>query len=319
MKRQKGANRANAGTTESEKPPKPYYETDYGELYLGKAEDTLGLPEFHEKYVGRVQLILISPPFPLNKQKRYGNLVGQKYARWLSGFAKTFEEYLSPNGSIVLEIGNSWESGQPTMSLLGLKSLLAFLRAGKYVLCQEFVCYNPARLPAPQQWVNVDRVRVKDSFTHIWWMAKNAWPKADNRRVLRPYSKAMTELIKTGKYTSGLRPSEYRIGKKSFRKDSGGAIPSSVLTYANTSSNDNYLRFCRQSGLRPHPARMPMGLAKFFVKFLTEPGDIVMDVFAGSNVTGAAAESEGRKWVSVEPNLEYAKSSTGRFKQVSFS
>ena len=58
---------------------------------------------------------------------------------------------------------------------------------------------------------------------------------------------------------------------------------------------------------------MPMELSSFFIKFLTKPGDLVLDPFAGSNTTGAAAEHLHRRWISVEPNKEYVAGSKGRF------
>ena len=222
---------------------------------------------------------------------------------------------LTPSGSIVIELGNAWVPGEPVMSTLALESLLAFLRHGDLKLCQAFVWHNPARLPSPAQWVNVDRIRVKDSFTHIWWMSRSSRPKADNRRILQAYSKSMLDLLKSGKYNDGDRPSEHRIGKDSFLKDNGGSIPSNVLTFSNTASNnDPYLDYCRKHRIDIHPARMPKEVASFFIKFLTDEGDIVFDPFAGSNTTGSVAESLGRKWRAVEPNASYIQGSIGRFR-----
>lgn len=62
---------------------------------------------------------------------------------------------------------------------------------------------------------------------------------------------------------------------------------------------------------------MPVKLAEFFIKFLTEPGDLVVDPFAGSNVTGCVAESLGRRWISIELNPEYAQASMSRFAEAS--
>jgi DNA modification methylase len=154
---------------------------------------------------------------------------------------------------------------------------------------------------------------VKDSFTHIWWLAPSDRPYADNRSVLSPYSTSMKRLLKSKRYNAGPRPSEHRIGKRSFLKDNGGAIASNVLSFSNTSSNDAYQEYCRRNDLRPHPARMQRDVAAFFVKFLTRTGDTVFDPFAGSNTTGAVAESLRRKWVSVETNRDYIRTSRGRF------
>jgi len=262
---------------------------------------------------GRVQLILTSPPFPLNRKKKYGNLQGQQYVSWLSDLAQRFKQLLTPTGSIVMEMGNAWERGQPVMSTLALEALLAFLKTGELKLCQQFICYNPARLPSPAQWVNVERIRVKDAYTHVWWMSASARPTANNRRVLKPYSTSMLTLLRTQKYNAGPRPSEHHIGKKSFLHKHDGAIPSNVLTLSNTSNHDPYLKYCRENDLPIHPARMPAGLADFFIKFLTNRGQLVLDPFAGSNTTGACAGRLDRRWISIEPSIEYIAGSLGRF------
>ena len=156
-------------------------------MFIGTAEQAFKSSRF-EKYLSSAQLIFTSPPFPLNRKKAYGNLTGEAYVDWLASFAVQFKRYLREDGSIVIEIGNAWEQGRPTMSTLALEALLRFRKEGDLFLCQQFVCANPARLPSPAQWVNVDRTRLKDAFTNVWWMSPTERPKADNRRVLSPYS-----------------------------------------------------------------------------------------------------------------------------------
>ena len=295
----------------SRKPSK-MYNTRRGAIYWSTAEHFLN-SKIVDRHKGKIQLLLTSPPFPLNRKKKYGNLRGIPYLKWLASFAPAFRKLLAPGGSIVLELGNAWERGRPVMSTLALEALLEFKREGKLKLVQQFVVHNPARLPSPAQWVNVERIRVKDSFTHIWWLAPSDRPYADNRSVLTPYSAAMRDLLKSKRYNSGPRPSEHHIGKRSFLKDNGGAIASNVLSFSNTSSNDAYQEYCRKNGLKPHPARMQRDVAAFFVKFLTRKGDTVLDPFAGSNTTGAVAETLRRKWVSIEANRDYIRGSRGRF------
>lgn len=289
-----------------------YYQTKSGEMYLSKIEDFIE-SKYGSELKGRVNLILTSPPFPLNRKKKYGNENGRDYLKMLSRLALNLRELLTPDGSIVLEIGNAWVKGNPVMSTLPIRSLLKFLSIGKLQLCEQFVCYNPARLPGPTQWVNVDRVRVKDAFTNAWWMAPSSHPKANNRNVLEEYSPSMKKLLESKKYNSGKRPSEHHIGKTSFLLNNGGAIPSNVLVISNTESSSEYLKFCKKKRLTPHPARMSYYFAKFFIDFLTEPGDIVMDPFAGSNTTGFTAESLGRRWISIEAEENYIRGSIGRF------
>ena len=295
------------------RPPKQtVFQSSLGRMVHGRAEDILSFP-WAQRLKGKVQLIFTSPPFPLNHKKRYGNKQGPAYLEWLADFGPLLRDYLSPDGSIVMEMGNAWEPGEPVMSTLAMESLLAFKNRADLFLCQEFVWNNPAKLPSPAQWVNIERIRVKDSFTRLWWLSTTPRPKASNRRVLTEYSDSMKDLLKTGKYSSGKRPSEHNIGEKSFLVDNGGAIPGSVLTFANTRANDAYQEYCRDEGVEMHPARMPMDLADFFIRFLTEKGDLVLDPFGGSNTTGAAAERLERRWLSIEVSHDYIRGAQGRF------
>ena len=290
------------------------YRKGSGLMYHGKAEEFLNSPDIR-KYYGRVQLIFTSPPFPLNRKKKYGNLQNEQYIQWLTRLAPRFRQLLTKDGSIVVEMGNAWVPGKPLMSTLALRALLRFQQAGRFNLCQEFIAYNPARLPSPAEWVNVQRIRVKDAYTHLWWMSPSVSPKASNRRILVPYSASMNELLAKRKYNSGKRPSEHHIGETSFLKNNGGAIPSNVLVFSNTSNGDSYQEYCRQKQLPLHPARMPAGVAEFFINFLTTPGDIVLDPFAGSNTTGAVASRLKRRWIAVEARKDYVDGSLGRFVQ----
>lgn len=308
-------------------PIEPVYETKLGVAFCCDSLALIQSKQF-QKFKGKIQLAFTSPPFPLNTKKKYGNLQGEEYIEWFAKFAPLLADLTTASGSIVIEIGNAWEPGRPVMSTLVLRALLEFLKKGDLNLCQEFIWYNPARLPSPIQWVNVERIRVKDAFTRIWWMSRSDRPKADNRRVLREYSDSMKKLIKTGKYNSGLRPSQHNIGKKSFMTNNRGAIPPNVvdgddapllgtlLKGTNTRSHDQYQLFCRDKEVPLHPARMPQELAEFFIRFLTEKNDLVFDPFAGSNTTGAVAERLHRRWLSCEADFEYAKSSIARFEAV---
>lgn len=311
-----------------------YQKTEAGKLYVGKSEELLAGP-LRDKLKGQVQLIFTSPPFPLNKKKKYGNFTGEKYVQWLSSFAQLFADLLTPTGSVVIELGNAWEPGRPVQSLIPLQSLMSFVsneEAG-FHLCQEFICHNPARLPSPAQWVTIERIRVTDSYTHLWWMARTDRPKANNRNVLRPYSEATLEMHKRGTYNDGERPSGHHVSKDGFLKNNGGSIAHNVLqieaiepgkdprlpinafSIAHTNSNNYYQRICKEKGIEPHPARMPLQLVDFFVQFLTDPGDVVLDPFAGSNSTGFCAERVGRQWISIEAEKEYALHSKIRFSE----
>lgn len=287
--------------------PKPYYRTRFGAAYLGDAKVLMeGMPS------DSVDLIVTSPPFALRRKKEYGNVDAAIYVDWFRPFGKEFYRILRPRGSLVIDIGGSWNEGEPTRSLYQYELLIDLAKQG-FKLCQEFFWYNPARLPSPAEWVNVRRIRVKDAVDPIWWLAKSPFPKADNKKILKKYSESMVQLLANG-YKPGLRPSGHDISDK-FKHDRGGAIPPNLLTIANTESNSWYLRACANARLKPHPARFPARLPEFFIKFLTESGALVLDPFGGSNVTGEVAEGMERRWLCFELVEKYLQGSRFRFEK----
>lgn len=292
------------------------FETSLGKAYLTSIEGFLQSSEA-EKYKGKVDLILTSPPFPLRAKKAYGNLEGEEYLLWLSDVMTRASDLLSDEGSLVIEVGNSWDKGEPTMSLLPLQALLAVVESTGFSVCQQFICHNPARLPGPAQWVTVNRLRMKDTYTHVWWLSKTPWvKKADNRKVLVPYSDSMKRLLNKKTYNHGIRPSGHDVSETGFAQNHGGAIASNVLTFANTADDKNYVNWCKTIDMKPHPARMPRQLAQFFIDFLTDEGDLVFDTFGGSLTTGATAEASNRQWIATEMSVDYLRGSLGRFTSV---
>jgi site-specific DNA-methyltransferase (cytosine-N4-specific) len=284
----------------------PYYTQNYGSIYLG---DSLQLIKFLPE--SSVNLILTSPPFALIRKKKYGNESAEKYIEWFLPFAYEFKRVLADNGSFILDLGGAYLPGNPVRSIYQYELLVKLCKEVGFFLAQEFYHYNPARLPTPAEWVTIRRVRVKDAVNVVWWLSKTPNPKADNRKVLKPYSQSMQRLLKVG-YKAKMRPSGHEISDK-FQKDNQGAIPPNLLEIPNTESNSAYLRRCKALGIHPHPARFPQGFAEFFIKFLTDEGDLVLDPFAGSNTTGFVAETLHRQWISFEINQDYVAGSRCRF------
>ncbi len=283
---------------------RPAYSTALGATFMIDAIELLRrLPS------NSVDLVMTSPPFALTRQKEYGNERVDRYLQWFMPFCEEIKRVLKDSGSFVLDIGGAWVPGVPVRSVYHFE--LAVKLAKSFRLAQEFYWFNPARLPTPAEWVTVRRLRVKDSVNMVWWFGKTDWPKADNRRVLQPYSESMKGLIRNG-YKAKKRPSGHDISTK-FQRDNGGAIPPNLLQIANTESNSAYIRKCNERGIKPHPARYPEQLVKFFLDFLTDKGDLVIDPFAGSNVTGAVCDQFGRRWLASEIEARYIEGSAVRF------
>ncbi|MBI5327685.1 MAG: site-specific DNA-methyltransferase [Deltaproteobacteria bacterium] len=286
----------------------PYYDTDYGQAFLGDSLEIMKqLPD------SSVNLILTSPPFALTRQKEYGNKLEEHYIGWFLQFSKEFHRLLKNDGSLVIDLGGAYLPGHPVRSIYQYELLVRLCREQNFFLAQEFFHYNPARLPTPAEWVTVRRIRVKDSVNVVWWLSKSEYPKSDNRKVLKPYSDSMKALLKNG-YKAQMRPSGHDISEK-FKTDNGGAIPPNLLGLANTESNSQYMRRCKELEIKSHPARFPKDFADFFIKFTTNRGDLVLDPFAGSNTTGYVAELLNRKWIAIEINEPYLEGSKIRFEE----
>lgn len=285
------------------------YRTERGRMIVGNAEDALrSLP------ADSVDLLVTSPPFALLRQKSYGNLEQREYVDWLVSFGPSIKRVLKPSGSFVLDLGGAYQRGKPIRSLYNFRVLLRLCDEHSFHLAEEFFWHNPAKLPSPIEWVNKRKIRAKDSVNTVWWLAKSENPKSDVRNVLAPYSARMRKLLESPEkfYRPKDRPSGHDIST-AFGRDNGGAIPANLLQYANTESNSVYMRLCKEFSFAAHPARFPKDLPRFFIKFLTEPGDLILDIFSGSNTTGEAAEELDRRWIGIELSRDYAITSAFRF------
>jgi len=287
----------------------PSYTTTRGAAYCGDSLNLLdSLPE------ASVNLVITSPPFALQRQKAYGNKDQGEYLDWLTEFARRVYRVLAPDGSFVLDLGGAYEKGTPARSLYNFRVPIRFCDDLGFYLAEDFYWYNPSKLPSPIEWVNKRKIRAKDSVNTVWWFGKSEWPKADVSKVLTEYSDRMKKLLKDPDafYTPKLRPSGHDIGA-SFAKDNGGAIPSNLLQIPNTESNGQYMSGCKAVDAKQHPARFPAKLPEFFIRFLTDPGDLVLDIFAGSNTAGWVAETIDRQWLAFEECREYVATSAFRF------
>lgn len=278
------------------------YETANGRSVWAEAETAVGL--FTDN---SIDLIVTSPPYPLVTQKDYGNRAEAAHIDWLVGLFAEWKSKLSETGSLFLNMADTWQKGRPTMSLYQERLIIRLCDEIGLNLCQKLFWENPSKMPSPAEWVTVRRVRLTPSVESLYWLSPSPNPKANNAAVLRPYSDGMLRKIAaSGEAAGRRRPSGHVLKAGAFSDDRGGSIPHTLLVAANTSSNDEYTRGCRESGLPVHPARFPEAVPELAIKMLTDPGDLVVDLFGGSARTGKVAERLKRRWAVVEKSLKYA-------------
>lgn len=285
------------------------YKTKKGKAVVGDSLELMkNIPD------NSINLVITSPPFALTRPKSYGNKDQADYIEWILEFTNEVKRIITMDGSFVIDLGGAYQKGSPIRSLYNFRLLIAMCDKQGWKLAEEFFWFNPAKLPSPIEWVNKRKIRVKDSVNTVWWLSKSDFPKANVSNVLTEYSDRMKKLIKDSAkyYTPKLRPSGHDISE-GFGNDNGGAIPSNLLQIPNTESNSQYLRYCKELKIQGHPARFPSKLPEFFIKFLTNEEDTVLDIFAGSNTTGWVAELHGRNWLAFELDHQYLATSVFRF------
>lgn len=285
------------------------FTTELGESIWAECETAVGLFSDHS-----IDLLLTSPPYPLQRTKKYGNRPALAHTEWLLECLSMWKSKLTATGSLVLNLADVWEPGTPTISLYQERLLLRLCDDFGFHLNQRLYWHSPAKMPSPAEWVTVRRVRVTPSVENLWWLSTTPFPKANNRNALRPYSESMKKRLEAGgERRASVRPSGHKLKEGAFTTDCGGSIPHSLIVASNTASNDQYQRMCRDAGLPIHPARFPEQVPEYCIKLMTDEGDLVVDIFSGSTMTGRVAERLGRRWACIEKSLAYAAGGLFRF------
>jgi site-specific DNA-methyltransferase (cytosine-N4-specific) len=260
-----------------------------------------------------IDCIITSPPYNLTRSKSYEyNRSEEEHVRWLTARAEAWKSLLKDTGSVFLNMAEVRIPGRPEVSLWQERIILNMVDRLGYHICEKLFWHSPSKMPSPAEWVTVRRVRVTPAVENIWWLSKTPNPKANNRNVLTPYSESMKRVLEKGT-NAGVRPSGHVVKEGAFSTDNGGSIPHNLLVASHTASNTPYLRRCRESGIKPHPARFPESLPKFAIELTTDPGDIVMDPFGGSLTTAEVCSDLGRHFIVGERSREFIDGGLLRF------
>lgn len=285
------------------------FETDLGKALWATAESAAGVIDDKT-----VNLIITSPEYPLCKPKEYGNRSEESLIDWITELAGEWKRMLVDDGSLVLNVGPVWQRGRPIESVYMERLLLKLIDHVGFHLAQRTYFENPGKVPS-SEWVTVRRVRVKNVIEPIWWLSKTANPKADNRRILLPYSQRMQKLIAKGgqkRDWHNRTPAGHSGTNGGFGRDNGGSIPSNLITTTNSASNDFYHRMCRQYGIPAHPATFGDDVPSYFIQLLTDEGDLIYEPFSGSGKVIAECERLNRRWIANDRSLTYISGSKFR-------
>lgn len=288
------------------------FSTDLGIALWGNCQDVLNALD------DEITLCLMSPPYPLAKPRKYGNPDEAEYVQWLCRLIEPAIKKLRQGGNLLLNVSNDiFERGLPSRSLYVERLTLALSGMG-LSLMDRCVWVNPTKPPGPVRYASIQRNQLNAGYEHCLWLTNN--PRqvvADNRRCLQPHSTTQERLMANGgeKRTAIYADGAYRLRPGSFGNVTPGSIARNVLSIPHRDNDQRVSReWAASRGLPAHSALMPLGVADFFVKFLSEPGDLVVDPTAGWATTGKAAEINGRRWLVVERCREHIAAAAERFR-----
>lgn len=262
-----------------------------------------------------VDLIITSPPYA--DQRDYGltssSIAPDDYVKWFLPKAKQMYKLLKDDGSFVLNINDKVVDNFQHLYVFEL--VIALCKEVGFHLVRDYIWYNPAT--PPNVYSRGGYGRTKKSHEYCFWFSKSEDWNFDMDPVRKPYSKDMQKYLEgrgKGDRNQNTRPSTHNFNCGKVWANNGGSDPGSVLEIANTSSNDAFIKMCRERNIG-HPARFPEKLAEFFILSGSVEGDVVLDPFSGSGTAAVVAQKNNRVWIGIDANEQYCELATERMKQ----
>ncbi len=288
------------------------YSLDDGLAFLGHAEEVAGAIE-----PGSLSLIMTSPPYPVIN-RAYGRFGLAEWLAWMSDLTGLWKDLLKDDGTLAINLMDIHVPGSPMLSPYVERFTLDTIDRHGFHLAGRMPWHSPSKL-ASLEWAVKRRVALKNTVEHVILLSRSANPNWDTRRLPpEPYaqrteSQKRSDARRAAQRSITKRPGGYDINDQAFAAEGEGGIPHNLLISGGVGGGGTYARRCREAGIIPHPARFPEALPRRVIQLATEPGQIVYDPMAGSNTTGSVALDLGRRFISSEPILEYARSSAFRF------
>jgi site-specific DNA-methyltransferase (cytosine-N4-specific) len=265
-----------------------------------------------------IHLILTSPEYPLRNPRKYGNVTEPEYVDWVCKTIEPVVKNLVDGGVLTLNISNDiFLPHSAARSLYRERLVIAlYERLGLYKM-DEIPWVNLSKPPGPFQYASKRRVQLNVGWEAIYYFSNNPDKViTDNRRVLEPHTEDHLKLINSGgeKRTAVKSDGAYRIKEGSYGRQTEGRIPKNVI-FAGTSCAENrkYKRDAEELGYQPHGAMMPIKVPDFLIRLFTKENELVVDPFAGSFTTAKAAENLNRRWIGVDPVVDYVMGASCRF------
>ncbi|MCG9576129.1 site-specific DNA-methyltransferase [Vibrio tubiashii] len=273
---------------------------------------------------GTVDLVVSSPPYLLNEELEYGSIGydPEEWVEFIVSVVKKIIPRLSQGASICLNVGNDrFLDKSPARHLQNELLAVELWRLGLFKM--DIMPWESNKPPTPTIHACVNSEQLLSAFELLLWFTNDPLKvRSCNKRVRVPHSKAHTAFVKSGgtRRASANRRSTHRqkVGDYANTDLSLGAIRRNILKISNKCKRNELTNAYARDVLKqqPHPAKFPYELVEVLVKFLSRPGDLVVDIFGGTGTVGQVCEDHSRKWVVIEKMKQYIEQSFIRFAHV---
>lgn len=269
-------------------PNEPHIITPSHQLYHGDAIEVLKtLPD------SSIDAIISDPPYP-EIDRDYGRFTEPEWHDLMHGVVDESRRVLTPKGSAVFIL-------QPNFTAAGsMRTWLweFMVWAGTHHnIVQDAYWLNFAALPTGINQRTIGLMR--SSIKYAVWIGPPDCNRYQDQVLWKP-----SEAIKAADLNSRAvhhSPSGHTIRHGAMARaamERGGTTPLNCLPIANTNSTSS-------GGAFGHGAATPIQLCAWWTRYLTKPGDTVLDPFTGSGTTGIAALEHARSFIGIERDPNY--------------
>ena len=297
-------------------------------------------PLWAKKLVGKVKLIYIDPPFNTGQAfEQYDDALDHSvWLSMMAERLRLLTKLLSPDGTIWVHLddGEAHRSRVLLDEVLGASAFIGTTIWQKsdsprnsarhfstdhdyiHVYAKDAESWRPNRLPRT--------AGVDSKYTNPDDDPRGRW-FGDNLRANKFYSLGQYSVVgPTGKTFTVPKGRYWRVSKDSFEKmdadnriswgtnddafptmkrflsEVSDLVPRTLWFHKDVGSNRTSKNEIKKlfPGVDPFATPKPEKLLQRVLQTATDPGDLVLDCFAGSGTTAAVAHKMGRRWVAME-------------------
>jgi site-specific DNA-methyltransferase (adenine-specific) len=243
-----------------------------------------------------VDLIVTSPPYADRRASTYGGPAPDDYVAWFLPIAEQLKRVLRPDGSFILNIKEGVRDGERLT--YGYELVLALKKQG-WRWVEEFPWVKANSFPG--RWPN----RFRDAWERCYHFTRNPTFTMNQADVMIP----------VGDWAA--KGGKRRDERQESSTGSGFGVNRANWAQRDTVLPDNVLRLATETTNKGHSAVFPVGLPAWFVKLLSNPGDLVLDPFCGSGTTGVASLQLGRRFIGVDLKPDHFELAVRRIQEES--